>query len=84
MRKILFGILLVSLLVISGCSWISLSSGENTYDKIDNCEANIRNLNCEQLLECDIVCNEHSVTTRIIACHSIFTNYVIAKCVGGN
>jgi len=71
-------IMIMALLVFSsGCLDVET---EGIYEKRNACRDRVDILSCEKLLECDKICNDFKVTNRITACHSSFTNYIIAKC----
>jgi len=67
-------LLIIGTVFLVGCS----SNYHVDLDKF--CEDNIEELDCEQLLKCDINCNNLDIGTHVLFCHSSFTNQIIAKC----
>ncbi len=72
MKRII--LILGLLIILVGCVETPLQTNLNT------CKNNIDEFDCDMLLFCDSQCDELSFNTPTIACHSRFTNKIIAKC----
>ncbi len=68
------------ILVISGCTEEENKKNSNAYNMRDWCTSNINEIGCEQLLKCDVSCNDLPLNTHIRTCHSLYTNQIIARC----
>lgn len=61
-----------------------INNNNSPYDKMYECEANLDQLGCEEVSECNRNCDNLTSKKHISMCKSKFTNTLILKCeVGG-
>ena len=75
-----FGVWFIGLLLIIGCELGDKEFMARQSARI-HCEENARDMNCEELLNCNSLCDSGSFTVQAkTACSVYLQNFIIAKC----